>query len=143
MTLSQIKNKIIETLKAIQMIRLARGKGDRDFIRNLAEFSLNYDVDSEIEAQKRFLRENPDSAKAYYNLGVLYYFQGRVEAAIDSYKKALEINPNLSDAHKNLGEIYAVREQYDLAWSHAKAAERLGNTKLVEMLRRYLKEPLT
>lgn len=143
MTLAQIKNKIIETLKSIQMLRLARGKDDRDFIRNLAEFSLNYDVDSEIEAQKRFLRENPDSAKAYYNLGVLYYFQGRVEAAIDSYKKALEIDPNLSDAHKNLGEIYAVREQYDLAWSHAKAAERLGNTKLIEMLRRYLKEPLT
>jgi tetratricopeptide (TPR) repeat protein len=143
MTLAQIKNKIIETLKAIQMLRLARGKDDKDFIRNLAEFSLNYDVDSEIETQKRFLREDPNSAKAYYNLGVLYYFQGRVEAAIDSYKKALEIDPNLSDAHKNLGEIYAVREQYDLAWSHAKAAERLGNTKLVEMLRRYLKEPLT
>ncbi|MGE5443580.1 MAG: tetratricopeptide repeat protein [Ignavibacteriales bacterium] len=124
------------------MLRLARGKDDRDFIRNLAEFSLNYDVDSEIETQKRFLRENPNSAKAYYNLGVLYYFQRKVEAAIDSYKKALEIDPNLSDAHKNLGEIYAVREQYDLARSHAKAAAKLGNTKLVEMLRRYLKEPL-
>ena len=143
MILAQIKNKIIETLKAIQMLRLTRGKNDRNFIRNLTEFSLNYDVDSEIETQKRFLEENPDSAEIYYNLGVLYYFQGKAEAAIDSYKKALEIDPNLSEAHKGLGEIYAVREQYDLAWSHAKAAERLGNTGLIEMLRRYLKEPLT
>ncbi|MER3446293.1 MAG: hypothetical protein C4291_05350 [Candidatus Dadabacteria bacterium] len=141
MTLAQIKNKITETLKAIQMIRLTRGKDNRSFIHNLAEFSLNYDIDSEIETQKSFLRENPSSAKAHYNLGILYYFQGKVEAAIDLYKKALDIDPNLSDAHKNLGEIYALREQYDLAWSHAKAAERLGNTKLIEMLRRYLKEP--
>lgn len=141
MTLAQIKNKIIETLKVIQMLRLTRGKGNRNFIRNFTEFSLNYDVDSELETQTRFLRENLNSARAHYNLGVLYYFQGKAEAAIDSYKKALEIDPNLSDAHKNLGEIYAVRELYDLAWRHAKAAEKLGNTKLVEMLRRYLKEP--
>ena len=141
MTLDQIKNKIIETLKAIQMLRLTRGKDDKNFIRNLTEFSLNYDVDSEVETQKRFLRENPNTAKAHYNLGVLYYFQGKAEAAIDSYKQALEIDPNLSDAHKNIGEIYTVREQYDLAWSHATTAEKLGNTKLIEMLRRYLKEP--
>lgn len=143
MTLDQIKNKIIETLKAIQILKLILRKDDPNFIRSLTEFSLNYDVDSEVETQKRSLRENPNSAKTHYNLGVLYYFQGKVEAAIDSYKKALEIDPNLSDAHKNLGEIYTVREQYDLAWSHAKTAEKLGNTKLVEMLRRYLKEPLT
>lgn len=141
MTLAQIKNKIIETLKAIQIIEFSRGKDNRSFIRNLVDFSLNYDVDSEIEIQKSFLRGNPNSAKAHYNLGILYYFQGKVEAAIDSYKKALDIDPNLSDAHGNLGEIYAVRGQYDLAWSHAKAAEKLGNTKLIEMLRRYLKEP--
>ncbi len=143
MTLAQIKNKIIETLKAIQLLRLIREKDDGNFIRNLTDFSLNYDVDSEVETQKRFLRENPNSAKAYYNLGVLYYFQGKAEAAIDSYKQALKIDQRLADAHKNLGEIYAVREQYDLAWNHAKAAEKLGNTRLIEMLKRYLKEPVT
>jgi tetratricopeptide (TPR) repeat protein len=143
MTLAQIKNKIIETLKAIQLLRLIREKDDENFIRNLTEFSLNYDVDSEVETQKRFLRENPNSAKPYYNLGLLYYFQGKAEAAIDSYKQALKIDQRLADAHKNLGEIYAVREQYDLAWNHAKAAEKLGNTKLIEMLKRYLKEPVT
>jgi len=143
MTLAQIKNKIIETLKPIQMLRLIREKDDGNFIRKLTEFSLNHDVDSEVETQKRFLRENPYSAKAYYNLGALYYFQGKAEAAIDSYKQALKIDQRLADAHKNLGAIYAVRERYDLAWNHAKAAEELGNTKLMDMLKRYLKEPVT
>lgn len=143
MILVQIKNKFKEKLKLIEMIiRFIRRKDDNTFIRGLSEFALNYDVDTEIEAQKRFLEENPDNAKAYFNLGDLYYFQGKVETAIDSYTKALEIDPNLSEAHKNLSEIYAVREQYDLAWKHAQSAERLGNRKLVEMLRRYLKEPI-
>jgi tetratricopeptide (TPR) repeat protein len=143
MTLVQIKNRVIEALKAIEILkRFLANKKDTSFIRDLAEFSLNYDVDAEVEFQDRFLEENPNSAKAYYNLGVLYYFQGKVEAAIISYKKTLEIDPDFSEAHKSLGEIYAVREQYDLAWSHAKDAEKLGDKRLIEMLRRYLKESL-
>ncbi len=125
------------------LIRLIRGKDDKSFIRGLTEFALNYDVEAEIETQKKFLQENPNNAKVYFNLGVLYYFQANVEEAIYSYKKALEIDANLSAAHKNLGEIYLVCEEYDLAWKHAKSAEMLGNTKLIEMLRRYLKEPIT
>jgi len=143
MILVQIKNIFKEKLKLIEMIfRFIRRKDDNSFIRGLSEFALNYDVDAEIETQKRFLEENPNNAKGYFNLGVLYYFQGKVEDAINSYTKALEIDPNLSEAHKNLGEIYAVREQHDLAWKHAQSAERLGNRKLIEMLRRYLKEPI-
>ncbi len=144
MTLVQIKNRVIEAFKAMEILKIfLTRKKDKSFIRDLTEFSLNYDVDAEVEFQESFLHENPNSAKTYYNLGVLYYFQGKAETAIDSYKKALEIDPNLSDAHKSLGEIYAVREQYDLAWSHAKDAEKLGDKRLIQMLRRYLKEPLT
>ncbi|MCI0454232.1 MAG: tetratricopeptide repeat protein [Candidatus Dadabacteria bacterium] len=144
MLIVRVKNKIIEKLKTIEMLkRFLMDRENKSFIRGLTEFALNYDVESETETQKRLLEENPNNTRAHFNLGVLYYFHGKVEAAIDSYTKALEIDPNLSEAHKNLGEIYAVREQYDLAWKHAKSAEMLGNTKLIEMLRRYLKEPLT
>jgi tetratricopeptide (TPR) repeat protein len=144
MMLVQIKNKIISKLKTIETLkRFLMDRGSKSFIRGLTEFALNYDVESETETQKRLLGENPNNARAYFNLGVLYYFQGKVEAAIDSYTKALEIDQNLSEAHKNLGEIYVVRGQYTLAWKHAKSAEMLGNTKLIEMLRRYLKEPFT
>lgn len=124
------------------LIRFISRKDHNNFIRGLTDFALNYDVDAEVETLNRIIAENPNDPKAYFNLGVLYYFQGKVDEAIDLYKRAIEIEPNLSEAHKNLGEIYVVREQYDLAWKHAKAAEMLGNTKLIETLRRYLKEPM-
>jgi superkiller protein 3 len=142
MILIKIKNIITEKLKILQNLTKFTNKNDNEsFIRGLTEFALNHDVDAEIETQKRILLENPNNAKAYFNLGILYYFQGKVDDAIDLYKKAIEIDSNLSNAHKNLGEIYVAREQYDLAWKHAKAADMLGNTKLIETLRRYLKEP--
>ena len=45
------------------------------------------------EAFTRVLQLNPDSFKAYYNLGVTLGNQGRVDEAIAKYEKALEIAP--------------------------------------------------
>jgi len=68
---------------------------------------------------------------------VLYYSQHRVEEAIAAYKIAIELDPSMAQAHKNLGEIYAVHGRYDLAREHARAASRLGDKTLVDMLIRY------
>jgi Tfp pilus assembly protein PilF/flagellar basal body-associated protein FliL len=53
------------------------------------------------------ITERSDSkAQRYYNKGVSYQEQGKVEKAIDSYKKALNFNPDLMPAHLNLATAY-------------------------------------
>ena len=112
----------------------ARKKG---FFRRLAEFAVDYDVKRAVESQVTVNVQYPEFAEGAYNLGILYYSQGKVEAAIDAYKHAIKLDGSYAKAHKNLGEIYIIQERYDLAWEHARAAEQSGNTKLVEMMSRY------
>jgi len=46
------------------------------------------------------------SSGYYYNLGVLYHYQGKLEEAEKQYLEALRINPNHAEAHNNLGALY-------------------------------------
>ncbi len=119
------------------MDRSHRKKG---VFRWLSEFALDKDVSDAVEAQKKVGESYPEFSEGHYNLGILHYSQGKVQEAIESYKKAIQIDPKNAKAHKNLGEIYAIQEQYDLAWKHAEIAESLGNSKLMDMLRRYLRQ---
>ncbi|MBM3261981.1 MAG: tetratricopeptide repeat protein [candidate division Zixibacteria bacterium] len=109
--------------------------------RWIASFALDHDVNRAIETQHEVNTQFPDFAEGVFNLGVLYYSQKRTDEAIMAYLHALALDPTFAKAHKNLGEIYVVQEQYELAWRHARLAARHGNTKLIEMMRRYLEEP--
>ena len=109
----------------------------RGLFRWLSSFALDYDVNQAVERQTEVNDAFPDFAEGAYNLGILYYSQGQVDEAIAAYKHAIKLDPSYAKAHKNLGEIYVIQEQYSLAWDHAKIAETHGNTKLIEMLRRY------
>jgi tetratricopeptide (TPR) repeat protein len=112
----------------------------RNLFRRLTSFALNHDVNEAIEAQHRVNEQCPDFAEGAYNLGILYYRQKRVDEAIAAYQHAIKLDPTYAKAHKNLGEIYVVQEKYDQAWHHAYIAVKHGNTKLIDMLKRYLPE---
>lgn len=113
----------------------------RGLFRWLSSFALDQDVNRAVEAQTAVNEQFPDFAEGAYNLGILHYSQRRVDEAIAAYQQALTLDPTFAKAHKNLGEIYVVQERYDLAWQHARLATQYGNTKLLEMMRRYLEEP--
>ena len=66
------------------------------------------------EATARYeqaLRNHPDSAEAYNDLGVALVHLGRVPEAIENWRQALRIKPDYADAHRNL-EI-ALRQTED------------------------------
>ena len=46
---------------------------------------------------------NPNSAKFYYNLGMVLIELGHLEEAIKIYKKGLSIKPDNAEAHNNIG----------------------------------------
>lgn len=107
--------------------------------KEVIQRALDRDVEDAVTEQRAILERDPQNAQAHFALGTLRYFQGETEAAIELLLKALKLEPNFAPAHVGLGRIYAVQGRYELAWTHARAAERLGNRELVEQLERYRK----
>lgn len=65
------------------------------------------------EAKKilqEILRDDPDNAVAYNNLGSIYLIRGRLARAERYFKKALELDPKLADAEENLNSILKMKK---------------------------------
>ena len=56
----------------------------------------------ELENAQEAVRQNPNDAKAHYNLGNALLSRGNTSEAISHYKKAIVLNPDYEDAHYNL-----------------------------------------
>ena len=104
---------------------------------NVIQSVLNNDVEAAVAEQQSILSKDPSNAKAYFALGTLSHFKGEMEQAIQYFEKSIELDPASADPHISVGRIYALRAEYDLAWKHARAAQTLGASDLVEMLERY------
>jgi tetratricopeptide (TPR) repeat protein len=99
--------------------------------------ALDADFNTTVEEQRELLRKDPSNPHAYFALGTLVHFRGDTEAAIPFFLKAIELDAAYAAPHASLGRIYAVKGSYDLAWLHAREAERLGDPSLVQQLERY------
>jgi tetratricopeptide (TPR) repeat protein len=99
--------------------------------------ALNADLHATVHEQKEILRRDPANPHAYFALGTLAHFRGDTEGAILFFLKAIELDPAYAAPHISLGRIYAIKESYELAWKHARQAERLGDRSLLEQLERY------
>ncbi len=99
--------------------------------------ALDRDVNAARAEQRAILERDPGNAPAHFALGTLSHFQGQTDAAIDFFLRAIKLDPAYAAPHASLGRIYAVQGLYDLAWQHAREAERLGDPSLVQQLERY------
>jgi tetratricopeptide (TPR) repeat protein len=59
------------------------------------------------------LDQDPESADAFYLLGVMYYFQGKMGPTVENLKKALHIDPQHTDAAICLSVLYNDIGKYD------------------------------
>ncbi len=99
--------------------------------------ALNTEVDEAFAEQYAILKKDPLNAQAWFALGTLCHFRGEIDQAMQYFQKSIEIDPASAAPHLSLGRLYAVRGEYKLAWKHARAAEALGASDLVQMLERY------
>ena len=67
-----------------------------------------------LELCKRKVKKN-SSASSYYELGVLYKENNKINDAINSFKKVLQFNPNHNMALYELGVIYEQQKNFDEA----------------------------
>ena len=61
---------------------------------------------SQVFALERLVKENPKDAKAWTDLGNLYFDAGRVKDAIAAYTQSLSLDPNRPDVLTDLGVMY-------------------------------------
>jgi pentatricopeptide repeat protein len=77
-----------------------------------------------VRFYERTLKYAPRSAKAYNNLGLIYYGSGIQEKAAACYKKAIELMPGLASSYNNLANVYSEMGRLeDAIEMYEKAAE--------------------
>lgn len=62
--------------------------------------------------------KSPHNHRAYNNLGLAFYEQGRTEEAVEQYLQSLRINPDYEEAHNNLGVALHQQGRTDQAIDH-------------------------
>jgi tetratricopeptide (TPR) repeat protein len=65
------------------------------------------------------IKENPDDASPYLELGVAHYVAHQWDEAISALEKAVQLDPKLGHAHYYLGVLYAAKGD------HARAEQEL------------------
>jgi cytochrome c-type biogenesis protein CcmH/NrfG len=99
--------------------------------------SLDEETQRHIDEQREWIARDPQDARPYYHLAQLYRMDGRNQEALGLLLEAVRLDPALAEAHLSLTEIYAVAGDNRAAWRHARSAESAGNTRGVDLLRRY------
>lgn len=83
-----------------------------------------------IAFYKKTLQYTPDSWRAHFNLGYIYYERGRKNEAIGAFKKAIETAPFDSGAYYNLAFIYEELGQKQQAQAVYKKAIQIDSQNL-------------
>jgi len=79
---------------------------------NYADFILASRPES-MEVLEYAVKQNPNDALAFYQMGNLYGNFGRMDEAADSWNKSVQLNPSMSIPWRNLGWYYwAIRKDH-------------------------------
>lgn len=89
-------------------------------------YHQNNELEKAVECYRKTIEAAPESAEAYYNIGVIRYGQMLWEASIKEFKKVLELKPDFADAAFNLAAAYKEAGQYQHA---AQAYQRVVQLK--------------
>ncbi|MFH1519813.1 MAG: tetratricopeptide repeat protein [Candidatus Omnitrophota bacterium] len=115
-----------------------------DFYYNLGSI---YDregmKDEAIAEYNKGLKIAPSPA-IYCFLGNIYATKDMLDESIMQYKCAIELDPNYGDAHCFIADCYRRKGEYNLAWQHARIAQKLGQplaTYEIEELNKVSSEP--
>ncbi len=72
----------------------------------------------------RTLTQNPRDADAHFQLGLLHFRGGHMDAALGYFEQALAIDPENPDVHYHIGRIYEARRQWAKALEEYEASYR-------------------
>ena len=80
-----------------------------------------------ISICQEILQLDPDYAKVYFNLGLVYEEQGDWDKAIAQHRKAIDLNSDDYMVHYNLARAYDAVKDGSKAIEHLRKAESIAN----------------
>ncbi len=95
--------------------------------RGLERYSQK-DFPGAIEMWRKEIDVNPDSAWAYYDIGVAYEQMGRYDQAFQWKKKAVDLNPDSGRFYWGAGISLGFNKDYEKALVYLKKGVSLGHT---------------
>ena len=102
--------------------------------------ALDHETRKHMEEQAAWIAREPGNPRPYLHLAEFYRMEGRQDEALGLMLEAVRLDPAFAAAHAAMAEFYAVRADYRAAWRHARLAERGGESRAVELLKRYAVE---
>ena len=105
--------------------------------KEVIDFALDQETRRHMEEQLEWIEREPDNPRPYFHLAQFYRTLGKQDAARALLLEVVHRDPLFAEAHVSLAEIYAICTDYAIAWKHARAAERSGDGRAVELLRRH------
>ena len=108
--------------------RDARGHITEDADPRLAAAEADIDANKFDATESRlsdYLKDHPDSSRAYYDLGYVQFRTHNIGPSIKNLSKSLELNPKNAEAHKVLALSCSIIGRYDLAEVELLEAARL------------------
>lgn len=103
-----------------------RAEAERWFQRGLDLEQSGAPVDHVVEAYRKAIDLDPQSAGALVNLGTVYFNARKWAEAETFYSRALEIDPDYALAHFDLANLYDERGDRIRALAHYEAALRIS-----------------
>jgi predicted O-linked N-acetylglucosamine transferase (SPINDLY family) len=137
--LQQYNNKEFKNVikKADELIKIYPYENDLHNIQGASNAALSM-FDKAIICYKKILKINPNSARAYFNIAVMYDKLKSPKNAIKNYTNATKIKSDHADAYNNMGSAYKELGDLDKALNayqkatlvqpnHAFAYNNMGN----------------
>ena len=105
--------------------------------KEVIQHALDHETQEHIQEQREWIEREPANPQPYYHLAQLYRLDQRADEALGLLLEAVRLDDSFAEAHVALTEMYVMRSDHRAAWRHARAAERNGSARAVELLQRY------
>jgi len=105
--------------------------------KEVIDFALYHETRLHMDEQLAWIAREPENARPYCHLAQLYRMNGKPDEARGLLLQAVRLDDTFAEAHASLAELYAISGDYDAAWKHARAAEANGDSRALELLKRY------
>ncbi|WP_367754821.1 tetratricopeptide repeat protein [Flavobacterium sp. WC2430] len=111
---SSIKDKVASTEKQSTK-SVSENKIALEFYSKGLKESKNKNFEKAIEYFEKAVKEDPEFAFAWDNLGISYRQLNNFDKAIESYSKSLELDPNGLMPLQNIAIVYQYKKEYSKA----------------------------
>lgn len=85
------------------------------YLKQGEKYYVEEKYEKAIEAYEKALKLDPNDARAYVWLGIVYELIGNHQQAIDFYQKAISINPKFTEAYNALGFYFHRHGKFEQA----------------------------